>query len=146
MKKSKCRSPGFEKKFFDNWVFMDTLTLLRMSDKKITRHVPLKLDMSPCIDREYFHCRYMKLLVNRRFGISRKVRQELKPKPATVKQTVAYPRREPYEGKLSRTVLVRERRSNPPYPADYRETPLENPPCPQAAPSFPPPVFLVTPY
>ena len=52
----------------NRWVFMDTQTLLRMSDKKIIRHIPLKLDMNPYIDREYFRKRYIRLLVNRRFG------------------------------------------------------------------------------
>jgi len=50
------------------WTFTDTETLLRMSDKKIIRHIPLKLDMNPYIDREYFRKRYTRLLVNRKFG------------------------------------------------------------------------------
>jgi RNA-directed DNA polymerase len=51
-----------------NWVFKDTLTLRRMSDTKIIRHIPLKLDMNPYIDKEYFAKRHLKLLANRRFG------------------------------------------------------------------------------
>ena len=40
------------------------------------------------------------------------------PNPANIRQTFAYLRLEPYEGKLSSTVLRRERRGNPPDPAD----------------------------
>jgi RNA-directed DNA polymerase len=52
-----------------NWVFMGTITLRKMSDKKIIRHIPLKLDMNPYIDEEYFHRRRYKLLVNRALGL-----------------------------------------------------------------------------
>jgi RNA-directed DNA polymerase len=51
----------------NRWIFMDTETLLRMSDKKIIRHIPLKLDMNPYIDHEYFRKRHIRLLINRRF-------------------------------------------------------------------------------
>jgi len=40
-------------------------------------------------------------------------------KPAAVRQTAVYMRLEPYDGKLSRTVLRREGRSNPPDLADF---------------------------
>jgi hypothetical protein len=38
--------------------------------------------------------------------------------PVNVQKTFTYLRLEPYEGKLSSTVLRRERRGNPPDPAD----------------------------
>jgi hypothetical protein len=41
-------------------------------------------------------------------------RERSKPKPARIRQIRVYVRLEPYEGKLSRTVLRREGRSNPP--------------------------------
>ena len=41
-------------------------------------------------------------------------------KPVNVRQTLTYLRLEPYEGKPSSTVLRRERRGNPPNPADVR--------------------------
>jgi RNA-directed DNA polymerase len=50
------------------WVFKDNLTLLNMSDTKIVRHLPLKLDKNPYIDQDYFARRRFKLLVNRTFG------------------------------------------------------------------------------
>lgn len=52
----------------NQWIFMDTETLLRMSDKKIIRHTQLKLDMNPYIDTGYFQKRRYRLLVNRTFG------------------------------------------------------------------------------
>jgi RNA-directed DNA polymerase len=55
-----------------NWVFKDKLTLLKMSDTKIVRHTPLKLDMNPYIDRDYFYFRKLKLLVNRNLVTARK--------------------------------------------------------------------------
>jgi RNA-directed DNA polymerase len=54
------------------WVFKDKLTLLQPCDTKIIRHTPLKLDMNPYIDRDYFYFRKLKLLVNRNFGTARK--------------------------------------------------------------------------
>jgi hypothetical protein len=42
----------------------------------------------------------------------------LPPNPVNVRQTLTYLRLEPYEGKLSCTVLRQERRGNPPDPAD----------------------------
>lgn len=40
-----------------NWIFKDTLTLKKMSDKHIIRHLRLKLDKNPFIDVEYFEKR-----------------------------------------------------------------------------------------
>jgi RNA-directed DNA polymerase len=54
------------------WVFKDKLTLLRMDDTKIVRHIRLKMDMNPYIDREYFYFRKLKLLANRNLGPVRK--------------------------------------------------------------------------
>jgi RNA-directed DNA polymerase len=62
-----------------NWVFKDALTLHKMADKKIVRHISLKLDMNPYIDRDYFYFRNLKLLVNKRIG--------LKPKSIATPQT-----------------------------------------------------------
>jgi RNA-directed DNA polymerase len=56
------------------WVFKDNLTLLHMSNTKIVRHIHLKLDMNPYIDRDYFYFRRLKLLVNRNLGTARKQR------------------------------------------------------------------------
>ena len=44
-----------------------------------------------------------------------------RPEPAVVRQMTVYLGLEPYEGKLSRTVLRRERRSNPPDPAATKD-------------------------
>jgi RNA-directed DNA polymerase len=52
-----------------NWVFKDTLTLLRFCDAKVRRHIPLKLEMNPYIDTGYFHRRRYRLLVNRNLGL-----------------------------------------------------------------------------
>jgi len=52
-----------------HWVFKDTLTLLRFCDTKVRRHIPLKLEMNPYIDTEYFHKRRHRLLVNRTLGV-----------------------------------------------------------------------------
>jgi len=54
----------------NQWIFMNTETLLRMSDKKIIRHIQLKLDMNPYIDTDYFHKRRYRLLVSRKLGIT----------------------------------------------------------------------------
>ena len=54
------------------WVFKDKLTLLHPGDTKIIRHIPLKLDMNPYTDRDYFYFRKLKLLVNRNYGTARK--------------------------------------------------------------------------
>jgi RNA-directed DNA polymerase len=51
-----------------HWVFKDTLTLRRMAEKKIIRHISLKLDMNPYIDKDYFSNRHLRLLINRRLG------------------------------------------------------------------------------
>jgi RNA-directed DNA polymerase len=53
-----------------HWVFKDSLTLQRMTDKHIIRHIKLKLDMNPYIDHEYFQKRRYRLLVNRTLGIN----------------------------------------------------------------------------
>ena len=45
-------------------------------------------------------------------------RNKQMPNPVNVRKRFTYLRLEPYEGKLSRTVLRRERRGNPPDPAD----------------------------
>ena len=45
-----------------------------------------------------------------------------KLKPVNVRKTFIYLRLEPYEGKLSRTVLRRERRGNSPDPANWRHS------------------------
>ena len=54
------------------WVFRDKQTLLQTYDTKIVRHIPLKLDKNPYIDRDYFYFRKLKLLINRNRGTSRK--------------------------------------------------------------------------
>jgi RNA-directed DNA polymerase len=51
-----------------NWVFKDKLTLLTMADTKIVRHINLKLDMNPHIDRDYFLTRRLQLLISRKLG------------------------------------------------------------------------------
>ncbi|GHV80600.1 hypothetical protein AGMMS49944_23910 [Spirochaetia bacterium] len=64
----------------NHWTFKDTLTLKRMADRKIVRHPPLKLDMNPYIDKDYFQKRHGRLLINRNLGMSTQ-----HPKPATGK-------------------------------------------------------------
>ena len=54
----------------NHWTFKDTLTLKRMADRKIVRHPSLKLEMNPYIDKDYFQKRHLRLLINRRFGMS----------------------------------------------------------------------------
>jgi RNA-directed DNA polymerase len=51
-----------------NWIFKDMLTLRKMGDKKIVRHIPLKLTMNPYIDTVYFLSRHTSLLANRKLG------------------------------------------------------------------------------
>jgi RNA-directed DNA polymerase len=51
------------------WVFKDTLTLLRFCDTKVRRHIPLKLELNPYIDTDYFRRRKYRLLVNRKLGL-----------------------------------------------------------------------------
>jgi RNA-directed DNA polymerase len=51
-----------------HWVFKDRLTLLKMADTKMVRQVPLKLDMNPYRDRDYFYFRRLRLLANRNLG------------------------------------------------------------------------------
>jgi RNA-directed DNA polymerase len=55
-----------------NWVFKDKLVLRQMSDTKIVRHINLKLDKNPYIDRNYFYFRKLKLLINRNPGTAQK--------------------------------------------------------------------------
>jgi RNA-directed DNA polymerase len=52
-----------------HWVFRDTLTLLRFCDTKVRRHIPLKLEMNPYLDTEYFRRRRYRQLVNRTMGV-----------------------------------------------------------------------------
>jgi RNA-directed DNA polymerase len=52
-----------------HWTFKDTLTLLRMNEKKILRHIPLDLEKNPYIDTDYFRRRQYRLLVNRNLGL-----------------------------------------------------------------------------
>jgi RNA-directed DNA polymerase len=52
----------------NHWVFMDTHTLRKMSDKKIIRHIALMLDRNPYLDHDYFYQRHLRLLMNRKFG------------------------------------------------------------------------------
>jgi RNA-directed DNA polymerase len=54
------------------WVFKDKLALLQTYDTKIVRHIHLKLDMNPYIDRDYFYFRKLKLLANRNLGTAKK--------------------------------------------------------------------------
>jgi RNA-directed DNA polymerase len=64
-----------------NWVFKDTLTLLHMADTKIVRHINLKLDMNPYIDRDYFNSRYLQLWISRKLGTAVKRRATATGKP-----------------------------------------------------------------
>jgi RNA-directed DNA polymerase len=52
----------------NNWTFKDTLTLRKMSETVITRHVHLKLDKNPYLDIDYFYKRSKRLLVSRYLG------------------------------------------------------------------------------
>jgi RNA-directed DNA polymerase len=63
-----------------HYVFMDTLTLRKLCDKKIIRHIPLKLDMNPYIDKDYFHKRRYRLLVNRTLGLNLESKQSTQTK------------------------------------------------------------------
>ncbi|GHU51491.1 group II intron reverse transcriptase/maturase [Spirochaetia bacterium] len=54
----------------NHWIFKNTQTLKKMTDKKIVRHIPLKLDKNPYIDTDYFHRRHYILMVNRRLGFN----------------------------------------------------------------------------
>jgi RNA-directed DNA polymerase len=58
-----------------HYVFRDTLTLRKMGDKKIIRHIPLKLGMNPYIDKDYFQKRRYRLLVNRTLGLNLESKQ-----------------------------------------------------------------------
>jgi len=51
-----------------HWVFKDKLKLLQFYDTKVIRHIPLKLELNPYIDTEYFRKRKFRLFVNRRLG------------------------------------------------------------------------------
>jgi RNA-directed DNA polymerase len=57
-----------------NWVFSDgTNKLNLLSDTKIVRHIRLKLDMNPHLDKEYFDSRKSKLKVKKPTSITEKV-------------------------------------------------------------------------
>jgi len=50
------------------WVFKDNKTLKKMADKKIVRHLRLRIRNNPYIDREYFATRQMNLQANKMSG------------------------------------------------------------------------------
>jgi len=53
-----------------NWVFSEGNKRLNLlSDTKIVRHMKLKLDMNPHLDKEYFILRKIKLGVNKLKGV-----------------------------------------------------------------------------
>jgi len=57
-----------------NWVFSDGTNQLKfLSDTKIVRHIRLKLDMNPHLDKEYFDLRKSKLQVKKPTSITEKV-------------------------------------------------------------------------
>jgi len=57
-----------------NWVFSDgTNKLNLLSDTKIVRHIRLKLDMNPHLDKEYFDSRRSRLKVKKTTSITEKV-------------------------------------------------------------------------
>ena len=57
-----------------NWVFSDSTNKLNLlSDTKIVRHIRLKLDMNPHLDKEYFDSRKSKLKVKKPTSITEKV-------------------------------------------------------------------------
>jgi len=53
-----------------HWVFKDKLTLLQFYDTKVIRHIPLKLELNPYIDADYFRRRKFRLSANRRLGVT----------------------------------------------------------------------------
>ncbi|MBZ9634833.1 group II intron maturase-specific domain-containing protein [Clostridium sp. FP1] len=56
-----------------NWVFKDNKKLILMSDKKIIRHIPLKLNKNPYTDTQYFEERKYKLGAKKLTGIFKKL-------------------------------------------------------------------------
>jgi len=69
------------------WVFSDgTKQLSFLSDTKIVRHIKLKLDMNPHLDKDYFISRKLKLGVKKLTSIAKKVCDEAKNicKPETM--------------------------------------------------------------
>ncbi len=62
-----------------NWFFStDKNQLKLLSDTKIVRHIPLKLDMNPYLDKDYFVLRKLKLGVKKITGFAKKVRDKAK--------------------------------------------------------------------
>jgi len=73
-----------------NWVFSDgTKQLKFLSDTKIVRHIKLKLDMNPHLDKEYFVLRKLKLQARKLTGMTNKVLDKAKNicKPETMTMT-----------------------------------------------------------
>ncbi len=57
-----------------NWVFSEgTKQLKFLSDTKIVRHIILKLDLNPHLDKDYFVSRKLKLQVRKQTGMAKKV-------------------------------------------------------------------------
>jgi RNA-directed DNA polymerase len=72
------------------WVFSDGTKQLRfLSDTKIVRHIKLKLDMNPHLDKDYFISRKVKFGVKKLTTIAKKVCDEVKNicKPETMTMT-----------------------------------------------------------
>jgi len=72
------------------WVFSDGTKQLRfLSDTKIVRHIKLKLDMNPHLDKDYFISRKVKLGVKKLTTIAKKMCDEVKNicKPETMTMT-----------------------------------------------------------
>jgi RNA-directed DNA polymerase len=72
------------------WVFSDGTKQLRfLSDTKIVRHIKLKLDMNPHLDKDYFISRKVKLGIKKLTTIAKKVCDEVKNicKPETMTMT-----------------------------------------------------------
>jgi len=62
-----------------NWVFSEGNKRLNLlSDTKIVRHMKLKLDMNPHLDKEYFILRKIKLGVNKLKGVVNEVLDKAK--------------------------------------------------------------------
>jgi len=72
-----------------NWVFSTKDKKLKLlSDKKIVRHTPMKLDKNPYLDMEYFVARKMKLrfkkLTDNTFKVLNNVKKICKPDTVTM--------------------------------------------------------------
>jgi RNA-directed DNA polymerase len=62
-----------------NWVFSEgNIRLKLLSDTKIVRHMKLKLDMNPHLDKEYFILRKIKLGVDKLKGVVNEVLDKTK--------------------------------------------------------------------